>query len=282
MRIWTHLNYKRWFYAQPQNWKKLSIALWFCALLFGPSLCLAADETAMALIPGGKFTPLYTSDTTKVVVDSFYLDIYPVTNQQFLAFVRQYPKWQKSHVKPVFADINYLKHWPAAFTFGADSSKISRQPVTHVSWFAAKNYCECQGKHLPTSLEWELVGMASETHPRGAAVEPGFNQRILDWYSKPNPPKLGTVGSTFKNYYGIYDLHGLVWEWVLDFNTAILSGDSRGDSGVDRNLFCAGGSVESTDVQNYAAYMRYAMRASLKADYTTSNLGFRCAKKTPR
>ena len=47
--------------------------------------------------------------------------------------------------------------------------------------------------------------------------------------------------------------------------------------GLDRNLFCAGGSVGATDVSNYAAYMRYAFRASLKANYAVANLGFRCA-----
>jgi formylglycine-generating enzyme required for sulfatase activity len=73
-------------------------------------------------------------------------------------------------------------------------------------------------------------------------------------------------------------LHGLVWEWVADFNTAMVTGDARGDTGLDRQLFCGSGSQGARDVQNYPAFMRYAFRSSLKASYCVHNLGFRCAK----
>ena len=86
------------------------------------------------------------------------------------------------------------------------------------------------------------------------------------------------VGSTFENYWGIYDMHGLVWEWVYNFNAVLISGESRKDVDTDNKLFCAGGSVGSTDLMNYAAFMRYAFRGSIKANYCIQNLGFRCAQ----
>ena len=73
-------------------------------------------------------------------------------------------------------------------------------------------------------------------------------------------------------------MHGLVWEWTSDFNSIFLSGESRKDKDTDNNLFCGSGSVNATDLMNYAAFMRYAFRGSLKAKYTTKNLGFRCAQ----
>ena len=89
---------------------------------------------------------------------------------------------------------------------------------------------------------------------------------------------LPKVGSTFKNYFGVWDLHGLVWEWTFDFNSALTTGESRGDSGLDNTFFCGGGSFASKDINNYAAFMRFASRASVKAKYGVPNLGFRCVK----
>jgi formylglycine-generating enzyme required for sulfatase activity len=59
-----------------------------------------------------------------------------------------------------------------------------------------------------------------------------------------------------------------------------MTGESRSDLALDRNLFCAAGAVGATDLMNYAAFMRYAFRGSIKANYAMRNLGFRCAKDT--
>ncbi|MNL63509.1 Formylglycine-generating sulfatase enzyme [compost metagenome] len=72
-------------------------------------------------------------------------------------------------------------------------------------------------------------------------------------------------------------MHGLVWEWTSDFNSIFLSGESRKDKSSDQNLFCGSASVNAADLMDYAAFMRYAFRGSLKAQYSTRNLGFRCA-----
>jgi formylglycine-generating enzyme required for sulfatase activity len=73
-------------------------------------------------------------------------------------------------------------------------------------------------------------------------------------------------------------MHGLVWEWVEDFNSAMVTGESRADSGIERDLFCGSGAASASDFRDYAAFMRYAFRSSLDAKYAVSNLGFRCAR----
>jgi len=55
------------------------------------------------------------------------------------------------------------------------------------------------------------------------------------------------------------------------------TGESRGDSSLDQNLFCGSGAAGAVDPSDYAAFMRFAFRGSLKAVYTQANLGFRCA-----
>ena len=231
----------------------------------------------MVFVKGGSYQPLYSIDTNIATTGPFYIDKFPVTNYEYYKFVEENPQYRRGNVKDIFADKGYLRHWPVSVSNKEDLLKIIDKPVVNVSWFMAKKYCESRGKRLPTVDEWEFAALASEDEAFGAN-NPSYYQNILDWYSKSSAKGLGSVGSTFKNFYGIYDMLGLVWEWVLDFNTALISGESRKDGSLDKNLFCGGGAASATDMSNYAAFMRYAFRGSLKANYTIGNLGFRCAK----
>lgn len=248
--------------------KIIVFLLLFTATLF-------AQEVKMVPIKEGSFVPLYGAANKKPVkVASFEMDVFPVTNAQYLAFVKKYPAYSRSKMKGLFADKSYLSQWESDFNYGKNN--LANAAVTNISWFAAKKYCECQGKRLPTMDEWEYVAMADEKRI-DARSKKEFNKYILSWYEKPKT-YLNPVGQTFRNYWGVYDMHGLVWEWTGDFNSIFLSGESRKDKATDKNLFCGSGSVNATDLMDYAAFMRYAFRSSLKANYTTKNLGFRCAK----
>ncbi len=227
----------------------------------------------MKKIQGGTFVPLYGTDSSEVIVDDFYLDIYPVTNAEFERFVTDHPEWRKSNVISLFADDYYLKGWLNDTTLGTEM--LDNAPITNVSWYVAKAYCLEQGKRLPDMDEWEYAAMASADQPN-AQRDSIFNQKIIEGYETPRTYAL-PVGSTFKNYWGIYDLHGLVWEWTMDFNSVLISGESRQDADAENSLFCAGGAVNSTSLMNYAAFMRYAFRGSIKAKYCIKNQGFRCA-----
>ncbi|MGH1432955.1 MAG: formylglycine-generating enzyme family protein [Lewinella sp.] len=252
----------------------MKIRLIILSILFIQAALGAQDNSSMKKITGGDFVPLYGSDAASVSVADFMLDVYPVTNEQYLSFVEKFSKWQRSKVIRLFADGNYLIKWQNDLAFNPES--LPDAPITNVSWYAAKAYCECQGKRLPTMDEWEYAAMASATEPN-AQGDSLFNQLIIEGYETPRTYK-NKVGSTFKNYWGIYDLHGLVWEWTSDFNSVLISGESRKDVDTDNNLFCAGGSVNASDLMDYAAFMRYALRGSIKANYCIQTLGFRCAK----
>jgi sulfatase modifying factor 1 len=246
----------------------------------------------MVEVPGGVYRPLYRESALNPLRDSnqaagsksqpvagFYLDAFAVTNSQFLEFVDEVPRWRRSRVAPLFADAGYLRAWESDASAGPNAP--ARSPVVGVSWFAARAYCKAKGKRLPTTAQWEYAATASETVADGT-VDPAFAERILNWYAKPASSVLPAVGSVYRNAWGVHDMHGLVWEWTRDFGTALVTGESRGDSSLERRQFCGAASIGASDFKDYAAFMRYAFRSSLNADYTVSSLGFRCARDLPR
>ena len=251
------------------------------ALAMQPALVRPA--AAMVTIPAGSYLPLYSPPRANAVktsrsgpltrpVAAFTMDVYPVTNGQYLEFVRVHPEWRRSGVKALFADASYLRHWQSDLELGDRAPADS--PVVYVSWFAARAYLRAHGRRLPTVDEWEYAAAASETE-RDASRDAQFLGRLRNWYGRPTEEPVPPVGSTFRNVYGVADLHGLVWEWTLDFNSALVTGESRGDASLERSLFCGSGAVGAADFENYAAFMRYAFRSSLEARYSVANLGFR-------
>lgn len=246
------------------------------------ALCAAVAQAApqgSALqarpIPGGTFEsvlpPAPGIKTARVA--PFRLDAVPVSNGQFADFVKRQPQWRRDRIAGLFADTGYLRHWQSATEPGA---AIARQPVTQVSWFAASAYCEARGARLPRWYEWEFAAAASETRP-DARSDPAWRQRILDWYSRSARGSLPEVGASAPNFYGVRDLHGVVWEWVEDAGSMLVSNDSREQGDPDTDRFCGTGALSFEQKENYAMMMRIAMLSSMRASYTSGSMGFRCA-----
>ena len=231
----------------------------------------------MALIPASTYKPFYAGKAPPRAVPGFFMDVMQVTNGQFLDFVKTHPEWRRSQVSRAQADAGYLKHWAGDLDLGPDAERLRDAPVTHVSWHAARAYCEAQGRRLPTQDEWESAARADATRT-DASSDPAFLRQLLEWYATPAASIPASVQTGPLNVHGLRGLHGLVWEWVNDFNAPIMAGDSRDDGALERRLFCGGGSLLAADVGDYAAYMRHAFRSSLKGDYCVGSLGFRAAK----
>ncbi len=232
-----------------------------------------SDPKKMVTIEGGEYKPFIGKDKA-VKVESFLLDETAVSNEDFLKFLKANPQWSKSEVLRLYADSTYLKNWKSDFEIpqGVDP----KGPVTNVSWYAAKAYAQSVGKRLPTVDEWEFAAAADETK-KNASDDPEFILKIIKLYENKGKYKFATKQAR-PNYWGVYDMYGVIWEWTEDFNSVMITGESRKDNTENESLFCAGGAITTTDLQNYAAFMRFAMRGSVKASYTVNNLGFRCAK----
>ncbi len=241
------------------------------------SVAAMVGSSPMVNIPAGEYAPFFLEspgkgktrvENTAVRMKAFRLDSFPVTNAQYLDFVREHPEWRRSQIKPLFADQNYLAHWRGDLELV--DAKAASEPVTNVSWFAAEAYCETRGLRLPMTDQWEYALADSGRN------QPEIEQQSLDWFSVPNSKRLSAVGQGKPNGYGVYDLVGLVWEWTLDASNFMTGTEQRNTSSKDDAALCGGGSIGVSDPTNYPAFMRYAMRSSLKANYTVVNVGFRC------
>src|SRR5262249_20849596 len=129
------------------------------------------------------FAPTLTPAPGKsqVHVPAFHLDPRPITNGQFLEFVRNQPQWRRDRVGTLFADESDLSHWAGADALGRRVE--ADQPVTRVSWFAARAYCAAAGGRLPEWNEWELAAAADED-VADARANASWRARILDWYAR--------------------------------------------------------------------------------------------------
>ncbi len=144
-------------------------------------------------------------------------------------------------------------------------------PVMNVSWEDAKTYTKWLSKktnqsyRLPTEAEWEYVARAGTT-TRYSFGNSDSSLGNYAWYRGNSNSKTHTVGSKQPNPWGLYDIHGNVYEWCEDWYT-----DSY-RSGSHKDKVLRGGSwyVTSNSV-------RSANRSWGNATYRNVNVGFRLA-----
>lgn len=238
-------------------------------LLLSSAARAADDNNDFVAVRGGSFSSALPAGAGQAVyVPAFLMQRHPVTNAEFLMFVTANERWRRGAVPAVLADADYLSHWSGPLEPGPAAE--ASQPVTRISWFAAAAYCEAQQARLPRWDEWEFAAAASAERPdaRGNAA---WRQQVLEWYAQPAGAALHPVGRGRTNFYGLNDLHGLVWEWVEDFNS-LLPADA------DPEKFCGSGAQNLQQKENYAVLMRIALLGSLHGADTGRTLGFRCAR----
>ncbi|HRK06588.1 MAG TPA: SUMF1/EgtB/PvdO family nonheme iron enzyme [Pseudobdellovibrionaceae bacterium] len=232
-----------------------------------PSHAENAKSAARVGIKSGIYSPLFREpDEVDRKIQSFALDQRAVTRRQFAEFLKQKPEYSPGRIASRLADKNYLEGWKD----NSPPQGTEDLPVSNVSWFAARAYCKQQGGRLPTVDEWEFAADAQN---------PANLKKILDWYAKP-ADELPQSSDLKPDGRGLIGMHGVIWEWTEDFSSVLIQGDSRSSNDTSNN-FCGAGALNAKRPNEYATFMRFAFRSSLRAASSARSLGFRCAYDSP-
>jgi formylglycine-generating enzyme len=251
-----------------------------------------------------------------VTLDAFYMDRYPVTNEQFAEFVRQTGyktdaerfDWSfvfHKHIPPEAYDRLVDRTAPGVAWWckvngaawsrpeGPDSSVAGREhyPVVQMSWNDAAEFAKWAGKRLPTEAEWEYAargGLEQKTYPWGDELTPGGRHLCNIWQgvfpdldtAEDGYAGVAPVDTYPPNGYGFYTITGNVWEWCGDwFDPRFhVTGTRVNPVGPPEGgaKVMKGGSYLCH--KSYCNRYRVAARTSNTPDSATTNIGFRCVR----
>lgn len=159
-----------------------------------------------------------------VTLNSFYMDQYEVTVQQFASFINTL-KGYKGHCSGYMC---VLTQFETQYTYLLNNLGFyepvvgfGNYPINWVTWYGARDYCEWVGGRLPTEAEWEYAarGINGRYYPWGNA-SPTANLAIFGL-----APTQRAFRTAFKSVdalpegaspFGVYNMAGSVSEWVLD------------------------------------------------------------------
>lgn len=241
----------------------------------------------MALVPAGEFQmgsdadkalaecQKFRSDSQRdwfedeepihtVILDAFYIDIYEVTNARYAECVDAGNCDPPSDLGSDSRDSYY------------GNPAYDNYPVIYVDWDMARTYCEWRGVRLPTEAEWEKAargGLEGKQYPWG-------DEKPDCSLANSGGPH-GCVGDTAEagsftpNSYGLYEMAGNVWEWVMDWYSVYPGGNPEASDD-----FGKGYRVLRGGAWNFGrSDLRAAGRDKDVPDFTFNGLGFRCARK---
>ncbi len=241
----------------------------------------------MVWVPGGCFTmgsaigvgDGYEWPAHPVTLTGFWMDRYPVTAAQYLAFCAD-TGWEPP---------SFPKGYSWAGKTGWNDPALQQHPIVNVSWHDAKAYADWAGLNLPTEAQWEYAarGPQGRNYPWGGRASAadtcnGWDQTKCAHYANSFMQNISTwpVGSftAGASWCGVCDLAGTVWEWCADWYGPYAYGPVANPVGpADGSCrVLRGGSWDNSELA-----CRGAFRDFNKPDYRGCSIGFRCVSNRP-
>ncbi len=210
----------------------------------------------------GTVKPLYRDEHPlhRVFLKSFWIDKYEVNNLHYKQFVES-------------TNSRSPRSWPD----GKFPIPFAHYPVTFVSWYDAKRFCEWAGKRLPKEAEWEKAAR-------------GTDGRVYPWGNEFDPKRANTgeskqegvapVGSYEMGVspFGVYDMVGNVWEWVDDWYQPYPGNTYTSEVFGEKNKVLKGGSWGGTGHYALSVFYRIPYRLFAPPEEAYPDGGLRCAK----
>jgi formylglycine-generating enzyme required for sulfatase activity len=166
--------------------------------------------------------------------------------------------------------------WRAAMGSNPSQFKGDDLPVENVSWNDAKEFCrklsQMTGREyrLPTEAEWEYACRAGTTGAYAGDLD------AMAWYDKNSGGKTHPVGQKQPNAFGLYDMHGNVWEWCEDdWHNSYNGAPNDGRAWVDISARGSYRVFRGGGWNSYAVSCRSAYRNCWAPGDRGSRLGFR-------
>ena len=151
--------------------------------------------------------------------------------------------------------------------------EANKEPMVNINWADARAFCQRVQGDLPTEAQWEYAARAGTS----TAYSFGDDIALLKdyaWYAE-NANQRQAVGQLKPNPWGLYDMHGNVWEWTWDWYDTYTSGelfDPTGPKSGDFRVLRGGSFVNSPE------FLRSADRADFLPEDRAEGHGFRCVR----
>ena len=263
-------------------------ALLFLAL-FLPLLPACSDDDEgddpatydMALIPAGSFVMgdangVYETNerpSRTVAINSFYMSKYEVSQALYQQVMGENPSQLKGDKRPV----EKVTWYDALLFCNKLSARDGYTSVYSDIDGAVKANWSANGYRLPTEAEWEYACRAGTTTPYYTGST-GEDLARCAWYSGNSSDGPKDRGQLAPNSFGLYDMHGNVFEWCWDWYRADyysqgINNNPLGPDGGDEKI-CRGGSYF---VFEYGC--RAGFRSMLAPEYAGRDIGFRLVRR---